>query len=134
MSLMNFIHSGTESFAVVLPTQAFITVGSGTVYSGLKIGTDGELYKRQAGGGWSRFATWLLIGTAANYYVSRTLIQGALTTDAGAGPLQLNADRIYDIQRTSTGSVVKLKFDIASDVSGSPIVATKYYSFFTENE
>jgi len=129
MSLILFLGGGATSAAVQLPGNSFTSSGVAPVYSGLKIAADGSLYERQNTGGWSRFGTWLLAGTNSNYYVSRTVNQGTLTTDAGAGPLQLNADRIYDVQVNVGDETVFIRFDIASDVSGSPIVATANYAF-----
>jgi len=130
---MTILHGGTASAAIVLPSNTFITNNStGTCYSGLKIGSDGNLYERQAAGGWSRFGTWLFIGTAANYYVQRTVTSGSLTTDAG-GPvgsgLQLNADRIYDIQISYGEKLATVKFEIATESAGTTIVASNSYSF-----
>lgn len=137
MSLINVLHAGTASFAVALSSNSFATsLGSGTCYSGLKIDADGNLYERNAAGGWSRFGTWLFIGTAANYYVQRTVASGSLTTDAG-GPagsgLQLNADRIYDVQTGFGEKEAVIKFEIATESAGTTIVATRSYTFFAQS-
>jgi hypothetical protein len=127
---MNILHGGSVSAAVVLPANNLTTTsGSIPVYSGLKIDADGNLYERTPNGGWSQFAVWLLAGTASTYYVSRTILTGTLTTDAGAGPLQLNADREYDVQTSKGTKDASVQFDIASDVSGTPIVASRTYTF-----
>ena len=137
MSLMPTLHDGTATAAIVLPSNVFFTsTSTGTCYSGLKIGSDGNLYERQAVGGWSRFGTWLFIGTAANYYVQRTVNSGSLTTDAG-GPvgsgLQLNADRIYDVQTSYSDKTTTVKFEIATESAGTTIVATRSYTFFAQS-
>ena len=102
MSLIQTLHGGVVTAAVHLPANAFVSTG-GTlpIYSGLKIDADGGLYERAPAGGFNRFATWLLKGTASTYYVQRTIIDGSLTTDPGTGWLQLNTDRIYDIQTSA---------------------------------
>lgn len=130
MSLMPILHGGVVSAAVVLPANSFESLSFVVpIYSGLKIDADGNLYERTANGGWSQFAAWLLAGTASTYYVSRTILFGTLTTDAGAGPLQLNADREYDVQTSKGSKESSVRFDIASDVSGTPIVASRTYTF-----
>ena len=107
---------------------------SGICYAGIKVDADGVLYQQQANGGWSAIGSqWLVSGTAASFYVSRTIISGTLTTDAGAGTLQLNTDRIYDIQQASAGlKSASILMDISSDVSGSPIVASATFSLRAE--
>jgi len=131
MSLIFTPYGGSVADAVNMPANVFITFGvSGTVYSGVKFGADGNLYERQAAGGWSRFGTWLFSGLASTYYLSRTIDTGTLTTDAGAGPLQMNTDRIYDIQETSNGIfTTDVSFDISNDVSGTPIIKSQSWQF-----
>ncbi len=129
MSLM-YINRGAVGSAVNLPANNFDNfVSSGLCYSGLRVGSDGDLYERQPNGGWSRFGTWLFTGTAGTYYISRTVVSGTLTTDAGPGPLQLNVNRDYDVQTASGENTATVQFDLASDPSGTPIVATAIYVF-----
>jgi hypothetical protein len=130
MSLMPLLHGGSLAFAVNLPANDFKNTSADLpVYSGLKIDADGGLYEHNPDGTWSRFGTWLIIGTASGYYASRTVLSGSLDTDAGAGPLQLNTDREYNIQVSAPEETAQIQFDIASDVSGSPIVASRTYKF-----
>ncbi len=130
MSLM-FISYGGVGKNVNLPTNNFgNSVSSGLCFSGLRIGADGDLYERHPTGGWSRYGSWLNTGNASTYYVSRTIINGTLTTDAGAGPLQLNVNRDYDVQSASGEKTATVQFDIASDPSGTPIVDSIIYLFF----
>jgi len=133
MSLMVAIHGsgGAIGDKAQFVSHNFDNTGStGTIYSGLRIDADGGLYARQEQGGWSRFGTWLLGGTNSTFYVSRTIVTGSLDTDAGAGPLQLNTDRDYDVQRSIDGEDnCTVSFEISDDVSGSPVVASASYSF-----
>lgn len=100
-------------------------------YSGLKFDNDGNMYRRQAGGGWSSVGAWLLNGTASDFYITRAIVSGTLTTDAGAGPLQLNVDREYDIQGTAN-DVTEITVEISNDISGTPILVMRNYTFEIE--
>ena len=131
IGLMPMQHSGTLANAVHIPSNEFATGGvSGTIFSGVKFDADGNMYERQAAGGWSNVGSWLLRGTNTTFYISRTEDSGTLTTDAGAGPLQMNADRIYDVQQAIDGEkMANVTFSISDDVSGSPVVATRTLIF-----
>lgn len=129
MSLMRVNYGGAAP-DVNLPANIFITnLVSGLCYSGLRIGADGDLYERHPTGGWSRYGTWLFRGSAATYYVVRSVDSGVLTTDAGAGPLQLNANRDYDVQTSSGESDAVIQFDIADEATGTNIVTSIIYTF-----
>ena len=143
MSILLFVNSaatGAVANAVQLPANNFRNGPSDIVpaYSGLKVDADGGLYEKTPTGGWSRYATWLLAGTNTTYYVSRTVTEGSLTTDAGAGPLQCNADREYFISTNGPLKITTVVVNLSNDVSGSPIVASASYTFsavtFTEIE
>jgi len=104
MSLMPQIMGGDPGDSANLPANEFFTQGfEGTAYSGVKFDNDGNIYERQYGGGWSSIGAWLLNGVNTAFYIAASINSGTLTTDAGAGPLQLNTDRVYDVQRTSDG-------------------------------
>ncbi len=122
---------GDPGDSASIPSNGFITISEsfGTAYSGAKFASDGQVYERQAGGGWSNIGSWLLNGTNSDFYVIRTINSGSLTTDAGAGPLQLNTDRVYDIQRTTDGeSRAAIEFSIVD--SGETVVyANRQYNF-----
>lgn len=134
MTLLFIPRSGTPDNAVKMGSHIFFSIGTtGTIYSGVRFGADGSLYERQPAGGWSRFGTWLYNGTASTYYLSRSIDAGTLTTDAGAGPLQMNSNRDYDIQLSSNGSkTTSVTFDISDDVSGSPVIDTQTWTFNIE--
>ena len=106
----------------------------GTCFAGIKVDSDGALYQRQANGGYSAInGEWLVNGTPATFYVSRTIVSGTLTTDAGAGPLQLNVDREYDVQQVTPGTkTATISIDISDDVSGTPILDSAQFVFRAE--
>jgi hypothetical protein len=107
---------------------------SSPVYSGAKFDGDGDVYAYSATGSWQRIGTWLVAGAATGYYISRTVDSGSLNVDAGAGPLQMNTDREYSISwgPVASSKTAAISFQISSDVSGSPIVATGSYTFEAE--
>jgi len=98
----------------------------GACHSGIKLGSDGVLSIFQPDGGFSAIiGEWLLSGGAAGFFVQRTIVSGTLEVDPGAGFLQLNADRIYDNQKSTMGTkTTEVLFEFSSDMSGTPIVAT----------
>jgi hypothetical protein len=126
--LGHFIHDTWDdgSDTVNIPIAFFGNSGPDTiVYSGVQFGSDGDIYMRQTGGGWSRYGTWLLRGSASGFYLSRTILSGSLNIDAGAGPLVMSADRSYDVQDTFQDAVpvtASVNFEISSDISGTPVV------------
>lgn len=131
MSLLFFTNSssaGASGDVATLPINDFTTQGfTGTVYSGVKFDNDGNIYERQAGGGWSSIGAWLLSGTASDFYIKRTIDTGSLTTDGGAGPLILSTDRIYDLQRTTDGEdASRVTFSIV-DIGDSVVYANRTY-------
>ena len=141
MKLLLPVFVGNTSGAVLqLPAQDFTqtTDWSTLCYSGIKIGSDGELYARQDEGGWYKFSTWLVSGTAGNYYLSVATTSGSLTTDAGgtpAVPLVLSSDRIYDVQSQSKlgPKVWSGIFSIWSDDPGTALVVSAGYTFSADS-
>ncbi len=99
---------------------------SGTCHSGVRFGSDGVLFKRQANDGLSAISgEWLVTGTASGFFLQRTITSGTLEVDPGTGFLQLNTNRDYDNQKSSAGTkVTEVFFEISSDVSGVPVVDT----------
>jgi len=105
MSLSLFIHSGASSNIVALPAATLFRVGlSGTVFSGLKFDSDGNLYERQTSGGYSSLGPWLLSGSAGDFTLVRVIDIGSLTTDAGAS-VTMGSDRAYDVQISGVGII-----------------------------
>lgn len=103
-------------------------------HSGVKLGADGVLSTISAFGGFSAVpGEWLITGSAAGFWVRRTLIDGALQVDPGGGFLQLNTDRIYDNIKLSQGvKNVVLFLEFSSDASGTPIVAAATFELTSE--
>jgi len=138
MSLMTLlVSSGAAGNAVTLPTGVIGNAGlDSIVYSGLKFDSDGNLYKRQTGGGWSSLGAWLLNGSASSFYVGRRVDDGTLTTDAGgtlAAPLQLNTDRIFDVQRSAFGTKeATTYFELGNQSDGSNVMDSDSYTFTAE--
>lgn len=128
MSLTLFIPTGAAANVVQVPTGIDFSrqAESGTVHSGIRFSSTGVVFAKTAGGAWQAAGTWLVAGSASTYYLSRTIDSGTLTTDAGAGPLQMNTTRDYDRQKSGGFGVVScmLTFSISNDVSGSPVVAS----------
>ena len=136
MSLIQFIHQGPTAEAAQLIEHDFRRFGlSGTIYSGLKLDDDGNLYARQTGGGWSNIGSWLLAGTNSGFFVTMVVDSGSLTTDGGAGPIVLSSDRIYDVQQSIIGvKTATISLEISNDVSGSPILASITHVFTAEKD
>lgn len=128
--LIQTIESGEVGDAVQLPNLSFVRAGSNNpVYAGVMFGADGVIYSYQANGGLSAVGNWLINGTNSDFYLSRTISSGTLESDAGAGPLQMNANRAYRVQDIAfAGSVqATVDFEISDDASGTPVVAMNQY-------
>jgi hypothetical protein len=126
---------GAGANVVALPSGNLANFDTlGPVYSGLKFSTDGNLYKNQPNGGWTSLGPWLLRGTASSFYVGRRIDAGSLSNDAGgtlATPLQLNADRTFNIVQSSSGSTTaEVYFELGTAVDGTVILAERTYSTF----
>ena len=142
MKLISPIFVDNTSGAVInLPDYNFTrtNIWPTLAYSGVKFGSDGDLYARRYDGDWSRFGTWLVSGTASNYYLSRVVSSGTLTTDAGgtpASPLQLNSDRIYDVQDQGKfgGKVCSVIFSVWSDTPGTVLMDSNGWTFDADSE
>jgi len=108
---------------------------SGTCHSGVKFGSDGILSKLQANGGFTAISgQWLVSGTASGFFLQHTIISGTLEVDPPVATFnQLNTDRTYDNQKSSSGTKTTVVFfELSSDVSGSPIVDTATMTFISE--
>jgi len=124
--------AGTAAPAIKVSSRTVSnTVTGGTCHSGVKFGLNGVLSTLQNNGGNSAVTgEWLVVGTASDFYVQRTIVSGTLQVDPGPGFLQLNVDRIYDNQQTSVGiKVTVVDFEVASDAEGTTIVATATMTF-----
>ena len=101
------------------------------VYSGLKFGADGVLSKVQWNDGLSAISgQWLISGAASGFWIQRTVISGTLEVDPGNGFLIMNISRNYKNIKSSVGTkTTEVFFEISSDASGVPLVATATFTF-----
>jgi len=106
---------------------------TGTCHSGIKLGSDGVLYKLQSNGGFSSVSgEWLVTGTASNFYAQHTIISGTLEVGPASGWNQLSVDLTYDNQKSSNGTKeTEVFFEISSDVSGTPVVGSATMFFIS---
>ena len=136
------VHQTWETEAVASDTVKLTdrlvsnTSVAGTVHSGVRLDSLGQLFTFQAEGGTSAvIGEWLVSGTPADFYVQRTITSGTLEVDPGAGFLQLNTTRSYDNQKASVGvKTTVVFFEISSDVSGVPIVATATHTYVSHRD
>jgi len=122
---------GDPGDTAVLPTNNFTTTGfTSTIYSGVKLDSDGMIYERQATGNtWSSFGAWLLNGTNSDFFIKRTIDSGILDTDAGTPHLVLSSDREYDVQRSTNGEdTATVTFTIV-DSGDTVVYANRTYIF-----
>ena len=133
MSLTFFIGSGAPGNVVqLLPATLLTSAPSGTVYSGLKFDSDGNLYKRQANGGYTNIGAWLLSGSAGDFTLVKTIDVGSLTTDAGT-PVTMGSDREYDIRKTTNGRLTAtVTYDIELSASPGVSLVNRTYGFAAE--
>lgn len=130
MSLTLFIHSGASTNIVALPTAILFNSGStGTIFSGLKFDSDGNLYKRQANGGYSSIGAWLVSGSAGDFTLVSTIDSGTLTTDAGRS-VTMGSDRAFDIQLSIDGEkTTNMTYDIELTASPGVSLVNRSYPF-----
>jgi len=138
--MLQHIHSGSEGVAGGVVSIVSQTISrfrmDQTCYSGIMFGSDGVLYAIQNNTGTSAIiGQWLVNGTPSDFYVSRMINSGTLNTDAGAGPLQLNAARLYRISRSITGAKTTIiTCQLSDDVSGLPILDSATFTLIAEYE
>lgn len=134
MSLLKTLHSGAGSNAVeLLALELRRSRRETPCKSGIKIDSDGNIYKMQSNGGWSNAGQWLLYGTASSFNVSRTIESGSLTVDAGAGPLALSADREYSISNTTWNTTKQAIITLTLDAGGGDLAEQQYVLSATLN-
>ena len=128
---------GAVTSAVNLTTRTIEnSVTTGDCHSGIRLDNAGVAFTKNANNSNSQITgEWLLAGSAAGFFVQRTIISGTLDTDPGAGFLQLNATRTYAILQSSSGDQTTVIFlEISSDVSGVPIVDTATITMIAQVE
>ena len=128
---------GAVTAATHLTTRTvFNTVTTGECFSGIVLDNAGVAFTKNADDGNSQITgEWLIAGTPANFYVQRTVTSGSLTTDPGAGFLQLNVTRTYSIRQIGTGDrTTKILLEISDDAGGTNIVASATITMFAQVE
>lgn len=131
------VHQNQESEGTVSDTVTLTdrtvenTSDEAPVSSGIQLNSSGVLFTYQPNGGLSQITgEWLVSGSASGFFVQRTITVGTLETDPGAGFLQLNTTRDYvNLKSTNGSKTTTVFFEISSDVSGVPIVATATMTF-----
>lgn len=122
--------------AVQLPAITFnntgdVDLGDSIVYSGVRFGSDGNIYKMTKGGAWQGTGkSWLLDGAASGYYLVRTVNTGTLNVDNDGTLQQMNADLDYSISENASWgeSQATITFEIADDAGGTNVLATRQYT------
>lgn len=138
--MIQYVHYGSIAVpgnSVTMTSRSISTFRVGEVcYSGVQFGSNGTLYAIQNNSGTSAIiGQWLVNGTASDFYVSMTINSGTLDTNAGAGPLQLNANRLYRINQSMIGvKTTTITCTISDDASGSPILSAATFTFIAEHE
>ncbi|MGY8962553.1 MAG: hypothetical protein ACKVKT_03245 [Rhodospirillales bacterium] len=128
---------GTATVKITSRTVSNTTFDQ-TCHSGVRFASDGVLFLIQSNGGFSSVSgEWLLVGSAASFYLKRTITSGDLQTDTNGDALWhiMNATKTFeitqavpDLEKSST-----VFFEISSDASGSPVIATATMTFTAEN-
>ncbi len=123
-----------------LPTLDLVTVGSGipTVFSGIRFDVAGTISVRNANGSWGVRGNWLSNGSAADFSINHGAVTGTLTTDDGAGPLQMSVGpHVYDVQESLSDSqtTASANFTLENWNGGAPNVTydTETYEFDATN-
>jgi len=123
MSLMNILIGSTSSNAVALPSINFANDGTGKViYSGVRFGSDGNIYRMSEGGTWQVWTQWLVKGAASSYYLFRTINSGTLVSDSGTG-VQMSTTRSYYLTSSIEEKTASIDFTISTSTTGTPVVA-----------
>ena len=138
MLIKSYVGLDTSDNTVNLPSVTFTTIEVGqTAYSGVRFGSDGNVYRNSgtSASSWQVAGTWLVKGSAANYDVTRTVVSGALASDAGDNQ-NLSTDApvdYYITDTTSTGGAVTCEVEFSiTDTTQSTTYVTRTYSFYAE--
>lgn len=116
---------GAVAEAVNLSTRMIINeVTSAECHAGIVLAGDGVAFTKNPNNSDSQITgEWLITGSAASFYVQRTIITGSLDTDPGSGFLQLNSTRTYAILQSGLGrQAAQIFLEISDDASGIPVV------------
>jgi len=106
----------------------YTSAGFGTVYAGIQIDSDGDVYYTNSSGTLGASAgTWLVKGLNSQVWVEMSITSGTLTTDGiGASRVAMTSDRYLDVRRSALGikaCTFTLLFYNAS--SGGTLLASK---------
>lgn len=117
-----------------LPSLNLENTGPPTVFSGIRFDVAGTISVRNANGSWGVRGNWLSNGAAVDFSINHGTVDGTLTTDAGAGPLQMSAGpHIYDVQASvpATDANASAQFTLENWNGGTPNVTydTETYVF-----
>lgn len=126
---------GSVSDSVKLTNRTVFRDRTGAqCHSGIQTNASGVLNLVQNNGGLSAVSgEWLLTGSAAGFWIQRTINSGTLETDPGAGFLQMNTSRLYENIQTGSGlKTTEVFFEISSDISGVPVVETATHTYHSE--
>jgi hypothetical protein len=98
------------------------------VYSGIRFGSDGKIYRATAAGNYQWTGeSWLISGAASGYYLVRSITSGASLETDGGTLQQMNSNNDYRISTTLIRKTTDIEFSIASDSTGATILKTRTY-------
>ena len=103
------------------------------VYSGIRFGSDGKIYRMTVQGNWQWTGeSWLIDGAASGFYLARTLDGGvALSTDDGTLQ-QMNTDLDYAVNTSLIRKTADIEFSISDDSAGTNVLVTRTYQLDAE--
>lgn len=135
--LFNLAPSYPNAISIQLPEiltfgNSGVVYSGDSVYSGVRFGSDGKIYRSTRVGNWQAVDTWLLNGNASSYYLVKEVTAGYpdTTLDTDSGTLQqMNANLDYRIGVSNAGITYHntINFSIASDSGGTNILASVVY-------
>jgi hypothetical protein len=144
--LSHFIQStwgaGGDTIQIPVADPAFANEGDvagAPIYSGVLFGSDGMVYRYTTYGAMQSIGSWLLSGTASDFYVSGTVTAGGLTSNAGISQV-LSSNRAYYITQSipdkfKTCTVTFKIFDNGSETeqNGFPIIRSYSFSAYANS-
>lgn len=139
MALLGISPQYANSGEVQLPDyEGFWNLGGErdtTVYSGIRFGSDGKIYRATIAGNWQWTGrSWLLDGAASGYYLVRTVVSGSALASDGGTLQQMNTNLDYYITTVLRQKRTTLEFKISDDTAGSNILTTNSYQLDCERE
>ena len=102
---------------------------NGTTFSGVIFNSNGGVYRLNDTGSTSILVgQWLINGAVASFTIRRTVTNGVLNGDQGAGWLALTTNRQNDVQETSQPNSATVTFEISDD-GGTTVLDSVFYTF-----